>query len=297
MKTLSPALDSHLQSIATTLSWCWKITRRDATVLGFTDHDGTISFDGVDYRPDSGFTASALTANLGLAVDDVEVEGALSADVLTEADLGSGVYDGAAVEVWRVNWADPDQRELMRSGVMGEVERSGAAFRAEFRGLSHALQQPAGRVFQSGCDAELGDARCGVDLDDPAYKGAGQVIADLGDGWLSVTGISSFAEGWFSGGTVAMTGGAASGAVYRVRSHRRDGSGDVMGLWETPAVGLAAGDPFVVRTGCDKTFPTCRDRFANILNFRGFPHMPGNDFALGYPRTGDAANDGGSRNG
>ena len=91
-------------------------------------------------------------------------------DRLNEDDLAAGLFDDAAIEIWRVNWADTAQRVLMRSGSLGEVRRSGAAFTAEVRGLAHYLQQPKGRLFQSGCDADLGDARCGVDLDDPAFR-------------------------------------------------------------------------------------------------------------------------------
>jgi uncharacterized phage protein (TIGR02218 family) len=55
---------------------------------------------------------------------------------------------------------------------------------------------------------------------------------------------------------------------------------------------IAAGDAVVLRAGCDKQFSTCRAKFANAQNFRGFPHMPGNDFVLSYAREGDASNDG-----
>ena len=54
MKTLSPALQSHLATGTTTLCWCWKIARADALTLGFTDHDVPLSFDGVTYEIDLG---------------------------------------------------------------------------------------------------------------------------------------------------------------------------------------------------------------------------------------------------
>lgn len=54
------------------------------------------------------------------------------------------------------------------------------------------------------------------------------------------------------------------------------------------------GDAFHVSPGCDKSFATCRGRFGNGVNFRGFPHIPGNDFIIGGVRPGDGALDGGS---
>ena len=54
-------------------------------------------------------------------------------------------------------------------------------------------------------------------------------------------------------------------------------------------------DAFTVTAGCDKSFRTCKAKFDNAVNFRGFPHVPGVDFALTYPDRG-AKNDGGSMN-
>ena len=44
--------------------------------------------------------------------------------------------------------------------------------------------------------------------------------------------------------------------------------------------------------GCDRHLGTCRGRFGNVVNFRGFPHIPGSDFVLRYPRSGDRADGG-----
>ena len=53
------------------------------------------------------------------------------------------------------------------------------------------------------------------------------------------------------------------------------------------------GDAFSVTAGCDKSFSTCRTKFANHLNFRGFPHLPGADFAYSYAAGGES-HDGGA---
>jgi len=39
MKTLTDDLQAHFASGTTTLAWCWRITRADGVVFGFTDHD------------------------------------------------------------------------------------------------------------------------------------------------------------------------------------------------------------------------------------------------------------------
>jgi uncharacterized phage protein (TIGR02218 family) len=165
MKTFSPALAEHLAGGATTLCNCWRITRADGVALGFTDHDRTIPFDGLDYEPATGLDASEAVAHAGLQVGGLEVTGALSSERISETDLKAGLCDNARVETWLVNWSDPGERHLMRVGSIGEVKRDQNTFVAEIRSLSHALDQASGRLFRATCDADLGDARCGIDLD------------------------------------------------------------------------------------------------------------------------------------
>ena len=106
MKSLSPALQAHLDEGTTTLAWCWRITRSDGVTFGFADHDGTLSFDGTDFEPESGFTASEVRSGSDLSVDAQDAEGVLTSDRITETDILDGRWDNAEVEVWRVNWSD-----------------------------------------------------------------------------------------------------------------------------------------------------------------------------------------------
>ncbi len=176
MKQLPAELAAHLATGVTTLCWCWRLTRRDGAEQGFTDHDRDVVFDGTTFEAAAGFTASEIKDAVGLSVDNLEVTSALSSERLAEGDLSAGLYDDAKVEIFRVNWQAPEQRVLMRAGSLGEVKRAGGAFTAEVRGLAHYLQQPKGRLFQYACDADLGDARCGIDLEAPVFRGTGAVL-------------------------------------------------------------------------------------------------------------------------
>jgi uncharacterized phage protein (TIGR02218 family) len=291
MKSIAPTLQAHLDTGTTTLAWCWRVTRRDGVVLGFTDHDRDLVFDSTTFAAATGFTASEIKDAVGLAVDNLEVESALSDDSLNEDDLAAGLYDDAAIEIWRVNWADPSQRVLMRSGSIGEVRRSGRAFAAEVRGLAHYLQQPKGRLFQYGCDADLGDVRCKINLADPAYRGTGTVVSASSPRRLTASGLGSFAAGWFDRGLLTFVSGANAGRSQEVRRHLA-GSPASLELWQPFARAIEVGDVFTVTAGCDKQFTTCRAKFSNSVNFRGFPHMPGNDFLTAVARPGDPANTG-----
>lgn len=161
--SISPALLTHYTSGTTTLCWCWKVTRTDNQVFGFTSHDTDILFDGVTYQAGSGFMASDLENQTHLAVDNMEATGFLDSEVLTAADLLTGVWDYAEVEGFRLNWADTSQgRDLRMRGRLGRIGQDRDAFRGELRGLTNAYGQSRGQVYQPTCRAVFGDARCGV---------------------------------------------------------------------------------------------------------------------------------------
>jgi uncharacterized phage protein (TIGR02218 family) len=296
MKTLPSGLQDHLDSGATTLCWCWKVTRADAVVQGFTDHDVAVVFDSVDYSAASGITAGEVDSTLGLAIDNLSVAGALSSDTLNEDDLAAGLYDNAQIEIWRVNWASPDQRVLMRKGNLGEVKRGKTAFTAELRGLAAVLNQAVGRAFGFSCDADLGDARCTIDLTNPSFNGAGAVTSASDNRRFMVSGLGAFADSWFAGGKLAWTGGANSGRAMEVKRHGVSGLGVTIELWQSMSESVSPGDAFTITAGCDKQFSTCKARFANAVNFRGFPYMVGNDAVISYPNA-SVPLDGGSRYG
>jgi uncharacterized phage protein (TIGR02218 family) len=291
MKALSPALQAHLDEGTTTLAWCWRITRADGVIFGFTDHDRTLSFDGTAFEPESGLTASEVRSGSDLSVDAQDAQGVLTSDRITETDILDGRWDNAAVEVWRVNWADPGQRVLLRRGAIGQIRRGRVAFVAEVRSLAHVLGQTVGRTFQATCDAALGDARCGVDLEAPAFKGNGAVIDVLRDRTFTASGLGAFEAGWFAFGFVEWTSGANAGRRVEVLSHDLAGGVAVLTLLEAPVRPIAATDAFVIRAGCDKRIATCGTKFGNVANFRGFPHIPGQDAVLRYA-TRDGGHEG-----
>ncbi|MGE0768120.1 MAG: DUF2163 domain-containing protein [Hyphomicrobiaceae bacterium] len=282
MKSLSPALQTHLDAGTTTLSWCWKITRADGAVFGFTDHDRTLDFGGTLFEPESGLTASEVRAGSDLAVDAQDAQGVLTSDRITETDILDGRWDNAEVELWRVNWTDTSQRVLMRRGAIGQIRRGRLAFVAEMRSIAHVLGQTVGRMFQATCDAELGDVRCRVNLDAPSFKGTGSVIDILRDRAFTASGLGGFAAGWFAFGTVTWTSGVNDGRRAEVLAHDLVDGIAILTLLEAPVRPIAEADAFVIRAGCDKRIATCAAKFANVANFRGFPHIPGQDAVLRY---------------
>ena len=99
--------------------------RSDGVIQGFTDHDEDVVLGDVTCRAGSGLSGSEATQKLGLAVDGSEISGALADDTLNEADLAAGRYDAAVVELWLVDWSEPDLSVLLAKGTLGEVQPRG----------------------------------------------------------------------------------------------------------------------------------------------------------------------------
>ncbi|MBX3523231.1 MAG: DUF2163 domain-containing protein [Xanthobacteraceae bacterium] len=292
MRIIPDGLAAHLASGATTLCNCWRISRRDGVVQGFTDHDENISFEGTLFRAGTGFEGTEVESRFGLAATGSELHGALSDESISENDLVAGKYDAARVELFLVDWSNAENRMLQRSGDVGEIRREGAAFAVEIRGLAQELDQERGRIFASSCDADFGDARCGIDLDAPEFRSGGAVASIEGAALVRVTGLEEYEDDWFTRGKLIWNSGANEGVAVEIKTHRAEEGVVSLALWQTPPNPVANGDAFVVTAGCDKRFETCRAKFANTLNFRGFPHLPGNDFVVSYAVPGEPGNDG-----
>lgn len=289
------ALDAHLRTGVTGVARCWKLTRRDGRTYGFTDHDRDLVFDGVTFRAGTGLTAAALSQTTGLSVDNTEAVGALSDAAVTEADIAAGRFDGAEVEAWMVQWAAPEHRVLQFRGTLGEVGRANGAFTAELRGLAEALNVPRGRAYQKTCPAVLGDADCGFDLSTPGYF-AELAPASIEDGRVFVfEDVAGYEPRWFERGVLSVLDGAAEGLSGAIKRDRAEASGlRRIELWDRLRAEIAPGDRVRLTAGCDKHMATCRLKFSNILNFRGFPDIPGEDWMLAHP-TRQSVRDGGSR--
>lgn len=274
MKSASAGLAAHLAGEVTTLATCWKITRRDAQVLGFTTHVQDLVVSGVTYISAIGsYTATTIRTSSDMAVDNLDVDAVFDSAYITDQDLRAGKYDFAQVEIFQVNYADVSQGVLkLRRGWLGEVASHGHYFQAELRGLMQALQQTVGRVYGKRCDADLGDARCTVSLAGITLSGTVTSVASRQQFDGTVVPARR-------GGLVVWTGGANAGYGMEVQSL----GVSTIALVLPMGYDIATGDTYTVYPGCDKLLSTCKGTFNNVINFRGFPYIPGPDAALSYP--------------
>lgn len=277
MRTLSEPLTAHLQGAETTLCACWIITRRDGVKLGFTDHDRALTIDATRCEPETGLTGGGSEYSSGLNADSWSADGILSSDAITDDDLRSGVYDRAVIEQWLVNWQSPDQAQRLTRALMGEVTIADNRYTIELRSVTALLDRDQTRFFAAECDAELGDSRCGVDVHSTAV--AATVVATGDNNRLTLQTDEAIDPALFHDGNLAL----ADGTKARMLEISQAATGQQINLvLDRSLAGLQPGAGVALTQGCDKRFSTCKSRFANATNFRGFPHIPGGENALGY---------------
>jgi len=291
MRPLSAELQAHIAEETTTLALLWRITRTDDRVITYTDLDSNIVYDGETYKANYSFSPTSIRSKDDLSTDNLDVIGILGhrptaglpiglmllfagghpdSDI-TEPDLAAGIYDFAQVEIMVINYADTTQGVIMLlKGWLGRVTIKGGQFTAEIRSLAQKLQTNIGRLYTASCDAILGDTRCGKSL--VAFTFSAAITAITDNGRFNASALTQD-SGYFTGGQINWTSGRNSGLSMEVKEFMETEVALSLPMPNT----MAVGDTFNIIAGCDKLKQTCIDKFNNIVNFRGFPDVPGTD--------------------
>lgn len=289
MKQFSQAFQDHLDSRATTLCFCWIVTRLDGEVFPFTDLDRGVNFLGIDFMPNPGFTTTADESSLKLTVNSKEVSGFTDATFLTAEDIANGLWAGATVDCFCVNYEDTGVFHYESKSTIGNVTTSDIAFTFELVGLMQQLNLSVGRIYQRLCPESLGSTRCGVDLTASGNHGAGTITSVNGLTYTA-SGLGAFATGAFSNGKITFS----DGQVVGVKSHTLTVGVATLVTWSVLNTTPTVGETFVITVGCDKAInsPNGCAKFSNRLNHRGFKLIPNNDSVTNYPVLGSSDNSG-----
>ena len=257
----------------TALAFCWHLQRRDGNGLALTSHDRALTVDGIRYEPAPGMTPAAIRSELGLEPRSSEVAGSLSAEAISEADIAAGRWDGAALRLFAIDWAEPGAVHPLLEGELGEISTRDASFAAVLRGVAAGLERPICPLTSPNCRAELGDPQCRVDM-------AGRKVRATVTGRTAhIVTVDHPVDERFVLGDMRVLSGAANGERRRILAVE----GQQLHLRSATAGDVAVGTSVELVEGCDKLIATCSQRFANAANFRGEPHLPGNDLLTRYP--------------
>jgi uncharacterized phage protein (TIGR02218 family) len=297
MKTLTPDLAAHYASPTTTITTCWKVTRRDQKQFGYTALDRDVVVQGHLYSATVGVAASAIASSSDLSIQNIEVaglfqEGLLALGAMTEDDIVAGVWDDARITIFEVNYRDPAMgATTLQTGTVGQMKTGRLTYTAELRGLMQHLQQNIGRTVTPGCDYDLGDENCKVDLG--PFTVAGSVTGLVGGGSRRGFVDSALVEvdHWFAYGKITWLTGANAGLAMEVKDSIHDQTTLIITITlQSPMpYDIAIGDTYTMHAGCNKQNKIaegdysgdCGTKFDNVINKGGFDEVPGNDRVMG----------------
>lgn len=271
-------LDSVAGREAATTCQLVRLTLRDGTVRRFAQLDVDVTYAGETYLAAAPFEASASELVRSLSAGQVEFAGLIDNATIAARDILNGLYDGARVEVLRIDFTNPAAgAEVITAGIVGAVSGGQTRFTAEALTPAALLDQSIVDSVTPGCRWRLFSPECGVSA--AAWTQSHTITAPTSRTTFTAAGFTESA-GWAQRGLVTFTSGPNAGARRDVRTH---GAGGVLVLWEPLDQPPTVGDAFTVTAGCDRRLATCRDKFVNVVNFGGFPHIRGNDSAFAYP--------------
>lgn len=279
MRTASAGMNAHIAGEVTNLAICWKLALVSGTVLGFTDNTTDLTFESQLYKAATGFSPTSIETKDAYSVDNLDVAGILDSSGLTEADIMAGIYDFAEIEIFMVNVTDLTQGKIIhRRGWLGEVTLKNGQFIAEVRGLAQKLQQNIGEIYTPTCRAVFGDTRCKINSATYSVTGTVNTVTSR---QIFICNSMAQAAGYFSGGEVKWLTGANAGRRMEIKEF----ANKQFTLALPMPNAIAASDTFKAIAGCDKTFFSCYSKFANAVNFRGEPYVPGMDKMLATAAT------------
>lgn len=272
--------EAWLTGPLTSAAYGWRLERRDGVTLGFTSHDRDVEVDGLLLRASPGMMPSSITESIGTEIDGLDVRGALSADAIRADDLHAGRWDGARLSIFLLDWTEPAaQKRMLAVGELGAISHSGDAFEAEFKGPAAKLDRSVAPYTSPGCRANFGDMSCRINA--VRYSHAARIVSVSGSILtISLSDLTTVPD--FAFGTLRWLNGANCG----LRAEILSGNASAIQLAMPPPFPVVAGTRIELVQGCDKTIATCATRFANAINFRGEPYLPGNDLLTRYPGAG-----------
>jgi uncharacterized phage protein (TIGR02218 family) len=263
-----------LEGPLTSIALCWRIERSDGAGLALTSHDRPLRINGTVHEAVPGMLPAAVQRRAGFEPNGGEVAGAVTSASLEEMDLAAGRWDGAGVAMIAVDWRQPEGLSVpMMRGELGEVRLQEGEFRAELRGAAARLQAAICPETSPECRAELGDRQCRIDL---AGRNLLATVENVDGADLVMDRVIGPDFLW---GRARFFSGVNCGLLTVIVGV----NGDHIRLRDTARAAIVAGDRIELRHGCDKSFATCTGRFGNGANFRGEPHLPGNDLLTRYP--------------
>jgi len=257
----------------TAMAFVCTVQRADGVGLATTSADCAQAIDGIVHEPAPGLEPSRMTLHSNMVDSSLELAGALTSKGISKADLEAGRWNGASFVLSCIDRTADSSSDTLCVGDVGAVSIHGDHFTAELTILPTHLQEQPCPQTSPDCRAQLGDTLCRVSLRTRQVR-AKIVSADGCRLTLDIEDTELFR--W---GRLKFLSGASAGLEQTiVACDERQ-----VTLRERPHGPAGADDRVLLTEGCDGRLQTCRERFANVVDFRGEPYLPGTDILTRYP--------------
>lgn len=269
----------------------WTITRRDGQVFAFTSLDRPLTFRGVVHTPCNSLSATATEQSTTIGANgNMELIGIISDVGISEQELYNGLFDFARFEVWMVPWLNHGGETPFRlmAGTTGTMSHGTEGFSFEvLTGSANLRQRGLMESFTASCRYGFGstlDSRCPVNLAAVTVAGSATTTtvpaaSNTATRRILIDSSRGEAAGHFDLGILTFTGGANAGASSEIKRFE----GGVFVLWSPLLYPIEVGDTYTATPGCNKS-PTDHMRFnADMIDYGGFPDVPGSDAINQFP--------------
>lgn len=282
-----PRLVSLLTNGSHRFASCVRISRRDGTILRFTEHDGPLVVDGETYTPIAAAWSSARQHRDGTTPHDLTLFGALAqSGAVSHDDLRAGRYREAQVLQFVVDHRYPFAGKFVTDlTIVREVTWDGERWEAQCEGLLSRLKQQTGDLYTAQCQwKRFGDADCTFNKASTLVSGS--VLSVIVPRRVFAVDITSKPDDHFNDGELTWTSGANNGLISEVKDFEQGATSSTVHLHADAPFDIAVSDDFDVVRGCDRTVETCK-AYGNLANFGGHPDLIGTDAALDTPEPGE----------
>jgi uncharacterized phage protein (TIGR02218 family) len=281
MKTAPPQVVSYLN--ANNVAWLadiYTVTLLSGAVYRWTTADFDIVWNGNAYLANGavlGRGNAHTEVKLKIDSTDIELSGLVQLGGTAIALLAiQGAFDEARVQV--DHFVGPDARTAIGwgpiqkwwegrvAGIDPRSHRVRVAVESELGALNKMLP---GFTFQAQCGNIVYDANCTLAKAPLTLTGTVSGSPTVSAIPTATAAVTAKAAGYFNLGVLAFTSGALSG----VRRSIKNWDGTTFTPYRPFPSAPAAGDAFSVFPGCRRDKASC-NAFGNLVNFRGFPHIP-----------------------
>ena len=278
MKTVPASITTELNKKVTTLARIIEIHRLDGVNLYYTDFQKDLVVNGVTFEARAGVITSSSNDTENVQVPNMMFKSLLDSSAIAEVDIIAGRYDDATIRFGIVDYLAAPTNDFLTffQGFVGKIKKGDNTFEMEVLGDKQKYLRQYGRRHNETCDVELfGGTRCGVNA--ATYTFSGTITASTDNKTFS--GNTSQVDGYFDNGVITMTSGENIGIPREIYTHL---NGDNFVLTEGYAFQPQIGDTYDAVSGCDRRASTCKTKFNNLINFRGFAatNDAGNDVAI-----------------